>query len=405
MEWRRTAAVALGLALLPGASAALDIDGGLRTSVEYDSNVFRVDGPDEQDDVVFRITPLVRVQEDEGKFQWFVDYRFPYEVAIETDRVDGFRHFLDAQAEYNLAERTRIFFVDRFTRSDGITNARSADSSDAPTVGTLRREVWRNRATLGVDHQFSPRTDGSLFFTHRFFDSDLPARSRTNVFVGAFDANRALSSRHSVGMGFTGTYQDFDESNDNSRPPRQALFLNLFASWLWAIDETTTVRLRGGPTYIRNERDAFAGEPSDTDAGWDFFAEGLLSRRWTPKQVSTLTYTRTDSTTSGLGSSVLDIVTLLHNWRIAERWSASMRFDFTQRDSTVDDADISRWGTRAEVSYRITRHLRAGVRYSFNKQDSTEDTAARLSDFDDHIVSFGLQYDFDQYSLDRYLPW
>ena len=84
MGWRQTALAAAGALLLPGASAALDLGGGLGTSVDYDSNVVRIEDSGTTDDWIFRVTPIVQLIEDRGKAQWRIDYRFPYEIAVDT---------------------------------------------------------------------------------------------------------------------------------------------------------------------------------------------------------------------------------------------------------------------------------------------------------------------------------
>lgn len=516
MNWRRAAAVVLGVALLPGLGTALEVDGELRFSTDYDSNVARVNARGRTDDFIFRVTPTVKLLEDDGKFQFVVNYRFPYEVAVKTRRLDGFRHFLDAEAEYSFSERTRLFFRDSFSKSDSITNARNIASADFGTVGTGRIPVFRNRGTLGLSHSFTQRTNGSVAFTHRFFDSDLPTRAQTNVFVGNAQMSYGLTPLHRVGGGATATYQTFAET-DLGRPARQAFFLNLFASWNWTIDETTTLFVRGGPTYIQNQQtrrfasnltsipfpvgpaggggvvvfdatrcgaapgvgalleacgaeastlvtdanviaaltdpsgatvpfvntpQTFSFDPAlspvaNASAKWDFFAEVSFLKRWRPNHVSTLQYRRTDSTSSGLGSSVLDGVSLIHNWEISELWRVALRADFTRRASSFGSSreftrianmnvqgqpvaaivdlvalrssqsaiNTTRYGVRMDLTRRITRHLRTGLRYSFNRQSSGVRSLGRLSDFNNHIVTLGIQYDFDQYSLDRRLPW
>ena len=65
--------------------------------------------------------------------------------------------------------------------------------------------------------------------------------------------------------------------------------------------------------------------------------------------------------------------------------------------------ETRRWGVSPRIQRRLTRRLRVGVRYSYNKQQSKSATAASFNDFDDHIVTVGISYDFDRYSLDRVL--
>jgi hypothetical protein len=307
-----------------------------------------------------------------------------------------------------------------------------------------------------------------------------------------------------VGGGTTATLQDFAENNAGTRAARQSFFLNTFATWIWLVDEMTTLAVSGGPAFIDSQQDrppqtlqvpavpfvesgdgvlpfsfascgevngqpvlqrcAFAPKqtgqdaddirnagtvaasflpgaapPSFSDVSWTFFANTSLSRRWSPVQISTLSYERTEDTSSGLDSSILDAVTFLHTWQISERWSSGLRADFTRRESTSPEnqtllvvapdssgdpdlvglavptgaliservstnLDTNRWGVGVFLDRLLTRHLRAGIRYSFNRQESSENTIGSVSDFDNHIVTIGIQYDFDRYSLDRYLP-
>jgi hypothetical protein len=502
MGWRQVVAAAAGALLLPGASAALDLGGALSTSAEWDSNVARVDAPGRTDDWVFRVTPTVQLIEDRGKARWRLSYRFPYEVAVKESEIDDFRHFVNANGQYVLSESTSFFLSNTFEKSEAVNNLRDFDTTQVPAIGTFREDVYVNRVSLSTRHLFTPRSEGIFSFRHRYFDSDLADRSRTNVFTGTGNLTYQLSPRHRVGGGTSATLQKFDENDIGTRAARQSFFLNTFATWIWLIDEVTTLELSGGPTFIdsqqnrppqtldvplvpyvevgdgvqpfnyatcgtvnnqtvlqrcalaptvpngpaadaiRNAGSALASFPSGaappgaSDTSWTFFANTSLSRRWSPAHVSTLTYLRTEDTASGLDSSILDAVGFLHTWQISERWSSGLRADYTRRESTspqdqtflvvVPDPngfavpaqpaaeltsqrietnlDTSRWGVGVFLDRQLTRHLRAGIRYSFNRQESGADTIGSLSDFDDHIITIGIQYDFDRYSLDRYLP-
>ena len=518
MRWRETTLMVLGALLLPGVSSALDVDGALSADAEYDSNVLRTSEGGVQDDAIFRITPLVMLLEDDGNFQWKLNYRFPYEVAVNTSRVDGFRHFLNANGDWYLSERTRIYGTNNFSKSDALSRTGGTTTNDTATIGAFRAPVWRNRAEVGVSHAFTPRMAGDLSFNYRYFDTNLLNRAQNDVFAGNGSVSYMLTERHRVGGGATATYQDFAESNAGTRPSSQTFFLNVFGSWTWLIDETTTLELAGGPTYIDTQQDApkpivfptvpfaelnggvtavnfsscgdgggdsgnpvFQGcsgslrvapafEDGIRDAGnqdlvfrpgqnpgsentndLNFFASASLAKRWNPVHNTRFTYRRTDSTASGLGSSVLDDVVLVHTWNPAERWTVSLRADFTHRASTsqqnqtlvevggrtlingcldanggaftctiaqtlsgttfltsrkVNNAvNTNRWGVGTQLSHRLTRHLDIGLRYRFNQQASASGSVGSFSDFGDHLVTLGVQYDFDRYSLDKYVPW
>jgi hypothetical protein len=174
--------------------------------------------------------------------------------------------------------------------------------------------------------------------------------------------------------------------------------------------------------------------PSMSDTNWTFFGEAALSMRWSPRLTSTLMYRRTEDTASGTGSATLDLVSLNTSWQISELWDAGLRADFTRRESaapssqtytvvqpatsdpgTINDAfaetvaltsskvqralNTDRWGVSAQMTRRITKHIRASLRYSYNEQTSRDDTLGTSSDFSNHLVTLGVQYDLDRWHL------
>lgn len=540
--------VAMLWVLAPVSGQGADLTGGLGGEVEFDSNARRTSN-DEQEDVVFRISPSVELREDEGKLNYNVRYRFPWERAIEVQRIEGFRHFVNARAEYNFSERTVFTLSDNFSRSDSV-NSVSTIEDGVTAVNTFNRPVNRNNLIAALSHSFTPRFQTTGRFNFRLFDSDLPNRANNRTFGLALDNNYQLSARHRVGGGLAVDYQDFDAANNGSRTPSQTVFANVFASWSWLIDETTSFEISAGPTFIdsnqdapatRSEQDAvpffqldqnsavvvsdlgscasetfdgntvqvlpvssltcangvglgnsgyqvFGGTPTPYDPGdlaaiqtdiqtildaagntvlgfgpgdpeslsgtsWTIFAQTSLTKRWTPHVVSTLSYQRRNSTASGVASSaVVDFVSLFNSWRISELWDAALRADFTYRQSVapveqlvfvVDDTGTGgvtltsdllnpqdpttnpnglfaqgvaynaayttrrvsqavstiRWGFSARVRRRITRNLSSGLRYTFNRQESDRGTAGGISDFNNHLVTLNVRYDFDRWNL------
>ena len=165
--------------------------------------------------------------------------------------------------------------------------------------------------------------------------------------------------------------------------------------------------------------------------------------------VSTASYTRRDSTASGIaGSAVLDAISLRTTWEITELWDAAFRADWTHRASTspVDQlvrvvnstrgrrcqshpgrgvrlgGDLLRRGDRLQCLLFLpagrpvdryhplggpgpdpppdfTRNLSSGLRYTFNRQTSEANTAGGFSDFDDHLITLNVQYDFDRWNI------
>jgi opacity protein-like surface antigen len=132
---------------------------------------------------------------------------------------------------------------------------------------------------------------------------------------------------------------------------------------------------------------------------------------------------------------VLDAITLSNSWRISERWDAGVRADWTQRKSatngsrvfvvpggpvtvigtpnipnvatavslvqldSADSLDTQRWGMAARLAYRLTKNTVTSLQYTYNKQSSTSDTVGQSSDFDNHLVTFTVQYNFEPIGL------
>ena len=128
---------------------------------------------------------------------------------------------------------------------------------------------------------------------------------------------------------------------------------------------------------------------------------------------------------------MLDYLSLTTNWHISRPWNASLRADFTHRESTTPteevftvigpdttlgipgatqtDAvtsfivpqaiDTFRWGVEVRVERRITERLLVLTRYAYNGQTSKGGTVGRGSDFENHVVGLGIEYQVGRWHL------
>jgi hypothetical protein len=295
-----------------------------------------------------------------------------------------------------------------------------------------------------------------------------------------------------------------------NRPASDTNYYNLFGSWNWLFDETTSFNIQAGPALIQSSQDAasatapvqsiqfatnkdgslqvFENNPalcpmlkgntvlfdnagttcpqiniptsnpaaiayitspltnptapvpyltppqSVNDTVLTYFASASLTKRWSPTLASSLGFQRQENGASGIdGGAVLDAVTLNNTWRISERWDLSMRADWTQRQSATSGSrvfvipgtaavpgvpnvanaanlvqldssnslDTQRWGMAARIAYRLTKNTVTALQYAYNKQSSQGDTVGQNSDFDDHLLTFTVQYNFEPIGL----PW
>ena len=66
---------------------------------------------------------------------------------------------------------------------------------------------------------------------------------------------------------------------------------------------------------------------------------------------------------------------------------------------SADSLDTQRWGTAVRLAYRLTKNTVTALQYTYNKQSSNGDTVGQTSDFDDHLLTFTVQYNFEPIGL------
>jgi hypothetical protein len=400
---------------------ATDLRLALGAQGEYDSNVYQRETKIRDDFVIFGI-PAIGLFESEGKFTYDVGYQFPYQRSIKTNALRNFNHLARVAADYHLSDRTQFSFSNRFSYVEALS---SNNEDDTPPIAdnNIDQEVLRNRATFRSEHRLTPRLANDSSFSQEVYYTTQDNRADNQSYGLASGLHYDLTERQTLGGGIQSTFQNFENAENfftstcggllppgtvvrEEIPESQTIFVGPFAAWSYRIDEQSQFRIRGGPTYVHTERDAFfdgcTQRSSDSDDRIAFLGNLSIDRRWSPTMISGVAYERQQDTASGVsGSAILDAVALTHTWLPAERWTLALRGDWTKRESATsietgdEDLDTQRWGAGAMLSYRITRNLTGSVRYQFSKQRSKVQTAGRFSDFDGHVASLGLNYALD----------
>jgi len=511
--------------VLPGIAWGADARLSIAGSAEYDNNVFR-SPTDEKGDVVFRVSPRVGVVEDREKFNYSVGYSLPYEIGVKYKDVQDLNHLADANFRYRATPQTDLFGSNAFFYVRGLYG--QDENLQDPALGEVgdgRERVLSNNLSLGATHHFTPRLSGTLGVNQGVFDTTQFNRANVLTFGTTASSAYQLTEHHQLGGGFSFSRQSVDETFN--RAASDIDYYNLFGSWQWLFDETTSFDIQLGPALIYSNQDTpqstipnqkpipFSGVgrglglPNNDDAiqVFDFFScpvvggnsllfdnagttcgqrlvvpntmvsppagsivvpaatianitslpladldyapgsepEGVsatrityfanasLTKRWSPTLLSSLSYVRRDDAASGIdGGATLDAVTLNTSWRITDRWDVSARTDWTLRKSategarqfvttspqlvpglpfvaagaqnliqidSADSLDTQRWGTAVRLAYRLTKNTVTSLQYAYNKQSSNGDTVGQSSDFDDHLLTFTVQYNFEPIGL------
>ena len=515
--------VLLGM-LLPGLAWGADVRLSIGGSVEYDDNISRSES-NKQDDVVFRVTPQIRLVEDREKLNYSVGYMLPYEIGVTNSAVNDLNQLADANFRYRATPQTEVFGNDGFYYVHGLfSQDQNLQDPTLGDVGDERNQVLQNNVSLGVRHLFTPRLSGTVLVNNGVYDTNQFARSNVISYGGSASSEYQVTPHHLLGGGLSFSRQMFDQTFN--RPASDTDYYNLFGSWEWLFDETTSFNIQADPALIHSTQDAppptianqqpipFTGvgdqfgRPIDSvivvnafascpivdtnplffdnagnrcgqviladdslpspqpgailvptatltgitslpltdldylpgdepeavnDTRLTYFANASLTKRWTPTLASSLAYTRQENGAAGIdGGAVLDAITLSNSWRISERWDAAVRADWTQRKSatdggrvfviaasqpvvglvggvaatqnaiqidSADSLDTQRWGMAARVAYRLTKNTVTALQYAYNKQSSKGDTVGQDSDFDNHLVTFTVQYNFEPIGL------
>jgi hypothetical protein len=250
----RVAPLAL-LLLWPGLATGADLTIWGSAESEYDDNAFRSKN-DREDDVIFHLTPGVRIHEDRGQdLLYSLEYRVPFEFAVDhSSELDDIDHFVTGRATYHLNDRTQFFVRERFGYLRGtLRDETTVDGQGGTAINSERDRVLRNDAEGGVEYQFSPRLLGTARMSHELFEIDRDDRADNWLLQGSADLLYALTPKHQVGGGIRGIRQEFDATTNIVGS--KVVTYNVFAQWLWQISETLDLSMSVGPSYIENDQD------------------------------------------------------------------------------------------------------------------------------------------------------
>jgi hypothetical protein len=244
------------LMLLPTAAGAVDLDLSAEGVTGYDNNVFRAKG-DETGDVVFRLTPTVKLTSQDSKMGWSLQYRPTYEILAQHTEANELTHDVWGRFEYAFNEKTKISLFEHYRRlhvlnypsDDGVDD----ESNVVPDDDIRRETVDINDGSFSLSHVFSPKWSGQTNASYRLFYTDRKNANHSKNFTGSQSFQYALNAANDVGFGASITAQMWD--GFEFQPASNTFFYNLFGTWVRRFGDSTTLSLRVGPALIHTDQD------------------------------------------------------------------------------------------------------------------------------------------------------
>lgn len=244
------------LMLLPMAAGAVDLDLAAEGVTGYDDNIYRAKG-DETDDVLFRLTPTVRLSSRDSKMGWSLQYRPTYEIFLQHTDANELTHDLLGGFDYTLNDKTAISLTEQYRRLD-VLNYPSDDGVDdesnvVPDDDIRRETIDINTGSFSLSHVFSPKWSGQTHASYRLFYTDRKNADHSKSFSGSQTFQHALNAANDVGFGASVSVQMWD--GFEFQPASNTFFYNLFGSWVRRFGDSTTLSLRAGPVLIHTDQD------------------------------------------------------------------------------------------------------------------------------------------------------
>jgi hypothetical protein len=246
---------------IAGVATAVDLDLSMTTTAGYDDNIFRTDN-DTKDDASFRFGPTVRVRDETSKASYNVSYNPVYEKFTSWTEADEWSHFANGALDYQLSDRTLLSLTENFRFAQSLnrgpliaqTDATGNDIDFVPNTEVRREDVYLNKASASVLHNFTAHTNGEFTVSHNFFDSDRNNTSKNNVVTGFANFMHTLTARDQVGLGGGTTWQRFD--GVRGQPQSDSFIFRIVGSWIHNFGQDTELILRGGPAVIYTDQDS-----------------------------------------------------------------------------------------------------------------------------------------------------
>jgi hypothetical protein len=242
-------------------AAAQEVQLGLLTQIQAESNVFRATGDGtslrpHKADGIFRLTPDFRIQDQRKRLNYNIHYAPTLEQFFDTPVLSGWNHVVAAVGSFEFSPSAALTADVRYAdvRSRSTGTPIDGDPNVDPGAGFDNQALrYRHfRAVLGYRKSFGPSLNGSADLTYQQYEFSGLNTSNNRSVSGSMSLQHGVSQRLSVGFGGTGVYQDFEGSV--RRLPSRTIVARLYVLLNYAITKSTVLSLNIGPSVFDTEQ-------------------------------------------------------------------------------------------------------------------------------------------------------
>lgn len=250
-------AILCAMSLILAATAdAEELQLGATGQYVYNSNFFAA-ANNEDEANSFQIGPNIAILDGEGRFRYDITYSGAYQYYVDQDGVDDWESRLRVRATYDIDRRTSVQVSNRFR---DVTNLRFGRQDIAIGNGALdptQDQFFRNDLEVELVRNLTRRWDLRVRAGYHWIDFDKNIdRSDSEAYEVGTELDYQLATKHSVGVGASYIYQEFDE--DLQSFGSQGDYVTTFARWTWDVTDRIQFSMSGGPAWVRSEEDASA---------------------------------------------------------------------------------------------------------------------------------------------------
>ena len=243
------------LGLLIASSAKTDeLQIGATAQYVYNSNFFS-SAANENEANSFQIGPNIGISDGDGRFRYDVFFAGSYQAFVDQGGADAWESQLRARATYDIDRRTTIRVTERFRDVSNLRFSRADITLAVNSLDPRQDRYFRNDVEAEVIRELTRNLTLSVRAGHLWTDfKDNIDRNDSQGYNVGSELNYRVATAHTLGVGVTYTYQDFDEAE--SRFGSTADYLNTYAIWTWQIADRIQFSMNGGPAWVRSDEDS-----------------------------------------------------------------------------------------------------------------------------------------------------